>query len=188
MNFNKALENAISKFDTSEFKKRIHDEDCTMTKYLPVLKEINKLGFLTLESQAGNHIKRRSSIDKKLHEIHEKAYIIGFMKEKDAIAFIRDISISTDKIAVHISVCNNNIDIPASLDIPLTITMIDGDVTIHTHMSFVIPEKINKQYRKSVLLNDKDKVVLIMCYDNKWNRTASKKNGLFTDVKKSLNK
>ena len=34
--------------------------------------------------------------------------------------------------------------------------------------------------------NKNDKIVLILCWDTKWNRNASSVNGLFTDVLKIL--
>jgi hypothetical protein len=170
MKFNAAQKKAIIKFDDPEFIKNIKEEDPTMVKHLDILKEINKYGYLTKNSQAG----------RKSNE-YERAYIQGFMMKKNAIEFLKRMNINTDKNAIYVSVSNNNIE--SSFDIPLTIEK-NNKWEVVTHMSTTVPLRIWDQERKYLNL-DKD-VVYIFCWDPKWNRNASTKTGLFTDVLKIL--
>lgn len=85
-----------------------------MLSELYILKEINSHGFLTTESQAGRITKGKD------FKIHERAYITGFMLESDAPKFIKNMNLYTDKNAVFVPECNDDIKIPPSPDIPLT--------------------------------------------------------------------
>lgn len=168
MKFNAAQKKAVTKFDDPEFIANIKEEDPTMVKHLDILKKINEYGYLTKNSQAGRKTKNE----------YERAYIQGFMMKKDAIEFLKKMNIDTDKNAIYVSVSINNIE--SSFDIPLTIQL----NKVVTHMSTTVPLRIWNQERKYLNL-DKD-VVYIFCWDPKWNRNASSKTGLFTDVLKIL--
>ena len=172
MKFKAAQKKAVAKFDTVEFIENIKDEDSTMVKHLDILKQINECGYLTTNSQAGRKTKS---------VYHERSYILGFMLKKDAIQFIENMNINTDKIAVYLSI--NNADSDTKLDIPLTIEKKD-QLKVFTHMSTSIPKRFWERERKQLNLNDD--VVYIFCWDPIWNRNASNKNGLFTDVLKVL--
>ena len=147
-----------------------------MVKHLPLLQKMNKHGFLTINSQAGNRSKGKG------YEILERAYVVGFMKEKDAEQFIKNMAIRTDKNAIYVPVCNET---PSSLDVPLTITKKD-DVTVNTHMSTSLPKEAEEFFRKMASLSKSEKVVFIFCWDPMWCRLASRRNGLFTEVLKVL--
>jgi hypothetical protein len=41
-------------------------------------------------------------------------------------------------------------------------------------------------FRKEANINKTEKIVYVFCWDTKWNRDASNKTGLFTDVYKIL--
>ena len=99
MKFNAAQKKAVTLFNNPEFIKNIKEEDPTMVKHLDILKKINENGYLTKNSQAG----------RKSNE-YERAYIQGFMMEKDAIIFIKKMNIATDKNAIYVSITNSNID------------------------------------------------------------------------------
>ena len=75
MKFAEAQKKAVDLFETEAFLQRIKEEDATMLKHLPLLQKMNKHGFLTVESQAGNRSKGKG------YEILERAYVVGFMKE-----------------------------------------------------------------------------------------------------------
>jgi len=165
MKFNAAQKKAIIKFDDPEFIKNIKEEDPTMVKHLNILKKINENGYLTKNSQAG----------RKSNE-YERAYIQGFMMKKDAIEFLKRMNIETDKNAIYVSINEKE----PLFNIPLTIQL----NKVVTHMSTTIPLRVWDQERKYLNLN-KD-VVYIFCWDPKWNRNASTKTGLFTDVLKIL--
>ena len=179
MKFADALKKATTLFDSNSFFERIKDEDPTMIKYLPLLQKINKSGFLTTQSQAGNRTKGFSSHDGEPYELLERAFITGFMLEKDAVKFIKNMAVHTDKNAIYVPVCKET---PASLDIPLTIVRRKSDIRIETHMSTSLPKSTEASFRKMVHLNKSEKVVFIFCWDSKWCRSASDKNGLFTEV------
>lgn len=177
MEFNDALQNSVKLFSNPEFIKDI-EEDRTMLKYLPILKKMNELGFLTIESQAGKKVKK--------YNIIEKAYVKGFMKKQNAEKFIKYLNIYKDKIAFIIYPVDNNIDIPPIFDIPLTITKNKNSITIDTHISTIIPKSVFNMYLKETKISNKEDVVLIFCYDNKWNRLADKPDGLFTEILQAL--
>ena len=174
MKFRATQKNAVSMFDNPEFIANIKDEDSTMVKHLNVLKQINQHGYLTTNSQAGRKITTNIII-------YERAYIIGFMMKKDAIEFIKNMNIETDKNAIQVSINNGVID--PKLDIPLSIEKIKNKWEVFTHMSPTIPLRILNQERKKLNLDDG---VYIFCWDPKWNRNASSSSGLFTDVLKIL--
>jgi hypothetical protein len=180
MKFKEAQAAAVYMISSPEFIERIREEDDSMLKHLDLLKTINQLGYITTESQAGNKKVGKSS------EIMERAYINGFMLETYAIKFIKNMAILTDKNAVHIPRCSDDIHLPASLDIPLTIVKKDDTVVVHTHMATAVPISHWDQERKQAKLNKSDKIVYISCWDTKWNRDASSATGLFTDVIKIL--
>ena len=170
MKFNAAQKKAVTKFDDPDFIENIRDEDPTMVKYLNILKQINEYGLLTTNSQAG----------RKTPTIYERSYILGFMLKKDAIKFIQRMSIETDKVAMSPSLALAD----PKLDIPLTIQK-KKKWEVFTHMSTSVPERFFHKEREQLNLDDKD-IVYIFCFDPKWNRYASSKNGLFTDILKVL--
>ena len=186
MKFVEAQKRSVSMFSAPGFIKDIREEDPTMVKHLSLLKTMNQCGYITKESQAGNKSVGKSVIDGKPFEIIERAYIAGFMLEVDAIQFIKNLGIFTDKNAVFVPYCSDDIHLPASLDVPLTITK-KGDITkVVTHMSTTFPESHWHQERKQAKLNKSEKIAYIFCWDTKWNRNASSATGLFTDVIKTL--
>lgn len=180
MKFKEAQAAAISMISSPEFIERIREEDDSMLKHLDLLKTMNQHGYITTGSQAGNKKFGKS------FEIIERAYITGFMLETDAIKFIKNMGVLTDKNAMYIPRCSDDIHLPASLDIPLTITKKDGTIVVHTHMATALPMSHWDQQRKQAKLNKSDKIVYIFCWDTKWNRDASSASGLFTDVIKIL--
>lgn len=174
MKFRDALPLWIEKLSSQEFIDMIISEDERMLKYVDILIEINKNGFLTLESQSGT--------PKRKFKISEKAYICGFMEEEKAEEFIKKMSIQTDKNVIYVPFCSDDIYIPGNLDFPLTII---GD-EVNTHMSAALPVRMYRQYLREAKINKSEKVVYIYCWDPKWNRNAAGKKGLFTEVLKVL--
>ena len=189
MKFNDVLLKRVEMFSKPEFIERVTDEDKTMLKHLDILKEINIHGFITNESQAGNHRKFKKPNENTQYEIIERAYISGFMLESIASKFITSLSIETDKIAFFIPCVNDDVYLPSQLDIPLTIIVKDGKYSeTHTHMSSAFPKSHWESERKQLNLNKSEKIVFIECIDYKWKRNASSPHGLFTDVLNTLKK
>jgi hypothetical protein len=177
MKFKHAIVDAVKTLASDAFIKRIKEEDDTMLKHLTILKEINKYGFITNNSQTGN------KTVKEPYEIKQRAYISGFMLETMAQHFIKNMGLYTDKGAIYIPICDT---IPSNLDIPLTITKINGKIQTDTHMSSALPFSVWESYRKQLHINKNEKIVFIFCWDLKWCRNASGPSGLFTDVLKIL--
>jgi hypothetical protein len=174
MKFEDVKTDRIKMFDTTKFLERIKEEDSRMLKYLPLLKKMNEYSFITIESQAGLHIKTSKN--------NEKAYVSGFIQESKAEKFIKHLSLNSDKVAFIIYVVDNSFDIPSKYDIPLTT---ENDKVV-THMSTIIPQSIINMYKKEIKINKSEKIVLIECIDPKFNRDAKTKDGLFVDVLKTL--
>ena len=185
MKFQDAQEKAVKMLSSKDFIERVKEEDETMLEQLILLKDINKQGFLTVNSQAGRKEKGKSFQTGKPYEMNEKAYVMGFMQESKAEAFIKKMSF-TDKNAAFVPFCDDKMHLPSNLDIPLTIIKTEGHTRIETHTSLVLPESVWNSYRKQVKLNVTEKIVFITCWDTKWNRNASAANGLFTDILKVL--
>jgi len=155
-------------------------EDAQTT--LPALKqllEINRLGFLTEDSQQGI-IKAN---------IHERAYIVGIMKEADAELFVKNMSLFTDKVCMIISVIDKY-DSTTYDKIPLTYTTNYnkiGKYNIDTAMTAIYPQEQWDFVRKQGFnIAKSEKVVPVFCYDVKWGRKATIADGLFTSVIKVL--
>ena len=106
------------------------------------------------------------------------------MLENDAKIFINNISINTDKIAINIE--QNAINWDSQISIPLTIEKVNNKWKVFTHMSTTVPPKYYWAQQTNLGINNSHKVLYILCFDPKWNRNASSKNGLFTDVLKIL--
>lgn len=186
MNFNKAKEKAIRMLSSDEFKERVLEEDASMLDHINNLIKINKKGFITTESQGGRKTTGKSP-EGKHYTIEERAFISGFMLEKKAEEFIKTMNTETDKNAIFIPYCDDKVYLPSDLDIPLTITKKSGEKTeITTHTSSVLPKTIWEMYRKQAGIKKTEKIVHVFCWDTKWNRNASKKNGLFIDIIKHL--
>lgn len=152
-----------------------------MLRFLPRFLEINQLDFLTTNSQAGHAQKGTSAITGKPYTSSERAYLEGFLPEAKAEQFIKNMALHTDKNAIFVPSCTS-FDIPSNLDIPLTITESEGKQKINTHMSTAVPTSHTDMLRKQLKLNKSEKVFYIFCWDPMWNRLASNKNGLFSDV------
>ena len=182
MKFVEAIKEARKKLSSDEFKNRIKEEDSKMVKFIPTFLELNKLGFLSTNSQAGHYKKGKSSYHTgKPYTVSERAYLEGFLPQKVAEKFITNMGLHTDKVAIFLPHCEK-VDIPPSLDVPLTILESEGKTTVATHTSTAIPTSFFEINRKEWKLNKSENVVMVFCWDPKWNRLASNKNGLFTDV------
>lgn len=186
MKFKDAIKYSVQVFSSPEFVERIKTEDPKMVKHLLILKKINANGFLTTESQGGHKWSGTSVVDGQPTTIIERAYLSGFMLETTAAAFIKNIGLLTDKNAIYVPPCNDNIHLPVSLDIPVTVTKTKHKYVITTHMSVALPQSVWQSYRKQAHINKTEKVVYIQCWDPKWNNNASSSSGLFTDVLRTL--
>ena len=180
MKFNEAKAQAVALFNSAEFKERVNEEDATMLRQLAILQEINRHGFITVNSQAGAKTKGKHHETGKAYENIERAYLMGFMPETEAPEFIKNMGLKTDKNAVFVPVCSD-IKLPSALDVPLTITKSGGAVRVDTHFSSALPKSAFDSFKKQVKLSKSEKVVFIFCWDSEWGR-----KGLFKDVLRIL--
>ena len=176
MKFQEIIKQQLKLFDSNDFIKDRESEDETMLKHLEILKEINKNGFITTNSQAGN----RHKTD--LIDHQERSYLTGFMREKDAILFIKKMGIYTDKVVAEI--CET--DISPICRIPVTILkyLKTDKISIETKIDFQLSKNKLKNELKhlNIELNKDEKIVWLECYDPIWLRNASDKDGLFSQV------
>lgn len=166
--FSKVKSNMIKYLQSNEFKSR--EDSQSNKKSVTDLIEMNKKGYITIDSQNGT----------KKNPIIERAYVLGFMKNKKALEFKKNFIFSGFNCIIVVPVKDENI--PPQYDIPLTI---EHDKII-THMSSVIPIKYMKFEMKNIGLNTKEDVLMVLCYDTKWGRNASKNNGLYKAIVKYL--
>lgn len=146
-----------------------------MLKYLPLLKEINKCGYLTTNSQAGNTLKVNSVFDNTPYVYRERAYICGYMTLEKASKFIYNLSVNTDKQAICLTPIPESIadKIPRSLNIPLTLEDNKNVIKSFTHMGTSLSFQNDYTFRKEIHLNKNDPSVFIFCWDPIWERIAS---------------
>ena len=180
--FKDAIQKSVDMLSSPEFLQRVKEEDNTMLQHMKILKEINAKGFLTENSQGGHKSSGVSKLDGKRYEMNERAYLVGFMLESVATEFIKKCNIYTDKNVMFVPHCEDNLYVPSSLDIPLTITKKGKEIIVETHTSSALPVSVWNSFRKRSHIDKSEKVVFLQCWDSKWNRNASSEKGLFTDV------
>jgi hypothetical protein len=187
MKFLDAAKQTATMLGSTEFHKAQLCEDPQMITQLPILQEINRHRFLTTESQSGVHRRGTSVLNGKPYEMSERAFLTGFMLEADAIKFLKVFNL-TDKNATYIPFCNEEVRLPTSLDMPVTIIK-QGRVTeVTTHTPLTYPKSQWEFLRKNAHINKSEPIVAIYCWDSHWNRLASGKKGLFTEVLATLKK
>jgi hypothetical protein len=72
-----------------------------------------------------------------------------------------------------------------TLDIPLTTQYTPAGklARIVTHLSSYLPNSVLSQYKKTAQLSNSDNtIVYLTCWDSTWNRNATSKLGLFTQI------
>lgn len=181
MKFADAKKAALKRIASDEFLKDREEEDPKMIKFIPTFLAMNKLNLLTFDSQGGHFTKGISVFSGKPYTQYERAYVLGFLPEVQAEAFLRIMALETDKNAIFVPTCSD-FDSPRKFDVPLTVTKEQGKLEVHRAMSVAIPPSYFDFILKQMKLNKSEKVVMIFCWDPIWNRLASNKNGLFTDV------
>jgi hypothetical protein len=178
---------AIMRFDTQQFQESISTNK-HMKELIPTLKEINRLGLLTIESQPGKHVNYKHFLTNEDVEYSEKAFIAGFMQEELATKFIQYFNINTDKFAMAITIAGNEVDMSVKLDFPMRIIKNKFQCTteVHKHMSTSVPIDWFMVKRSHLFISPRENLVYLYCFDNKWNRLGNAEDGLFTDVLNAL--
>ena len=188
MSFSLNRNRRIKLLQSQRFLNRVRDEDPYMIPIIPSLISINKLGFITIDSQSGRKESGISYLDGLPYLLLYRSYVFGVMTSQLAKLFISRFNYPhLHSIIVPIV---NNAEPSVANDIPLTISRKkDGD-TIITHMSKVLPKRIASNYLAQAgfdtRYDSKTDLVFIFCWDSKWLRPALHKNGLFTSIIKTL--
>ena len=187
MDWEVAIKMAIMRFDTQQFQESISTNK-HMKELVPTLKEINRLGLLTIESQPGKHVNYKHFLTNEDVEYSEKSFIAGFMQEEMAAKFIQYFNINTDKFAMAITIAGNEVDMSVKLDFPMRIIKNKFQCTteVHKHMSTSVPIDWFMVKRSHLFISPRENLVYLYCFDNKWNRLGNEKDGLFTDVLKAM--
>lgn len=188
MKFSDALKESVKHLRSPEFHERVVSEDERMLSEIDILVKINQKGFLTFNSQSGRSINKR--IDNKPYRYIERSYIMGFMLKTEAEKFMHHMHMNTDKMVLLVPYCrgkdSERFYDERQYDVPLTVEYFDGKEKVHTHMSVAIPRAYMEQEMKHAKINKSEPVEMIFCFDPKWNRYSSSKNGLFTQVLAAL--
>ena len=107
MKYSKAIHKMIKYLDSDEFSNR-NDAKNTI-KSIPILKNINKKGYLTTDSQEGILSSGKHYITGKNFKMKERAYIIGFIKTQDAIKYSENLNKNSDKVAMIIYIISDKL-------------------------------------------------------------------------------
>lgn len=173
---------------SAKFKKQISEESPENLPFLTEISKLNKRGLLTIDSQPG--IKTSFLDDKGTKvRIHQRAYIIGFMKPEKAEKLNKAIAFE-EIVMLFIHIDSSKADIkfyPASHDIPVTITEKDSDdYQVTTHISNAMPLSQFEFEMKNAHINKNEKVVMVAFIDLKWNRSTDFSKGLLTTLTQYL--
>jgi hypothetical protein len=181
----KVCNNMAAFLNSSKFiKPEMEDEN--MIKCVPLLQKINKLGFLTENSQRGSITQNPN----KTITI-ERAYLNGLMPLEQAKIFIKKFNISGNQIAYYMPIFHMNKkqeQTVIDLMMPVTITLNrknklkQVDSRQPTTFPHYVSEGILKAIHLSPQLYKNLNIVHIICIDPVWKRIAESKNGLFTNV------
>lgn len=98
--FERARKVALRVMQLPIWQKGIGEEDPLMLAHIPQLIRINKLGMITINSQAGYVRHFKSAKTGKRLTMAERAYCIGFVREDTADKILRWMWTHTDKYAV----------------------------------------------------------------------------------------
>jgi len=177
MKFKEVQKNIISYLSSEEFKSR---EDAQTTN-TDLLIEINKLGFITENSQEGVIQKGYNKETKLSYEIHERAYVTGFMLKDKALDFVNKIN-NSNKVAFIVSECSDEKYIYVSISKNSKTNEFKGDTKLYTSLSSEIINAIKKDMK----LNKSENIEFICCFDPVYGRKASSKYGLYKTIIDSL--
>ena len=182
MKFQAAVEIWVEHLLSHEFKERVLEEDPTMLKHIPILAEINRHGFVTNNSQAGR------KHGKQAWEIWERAFLNGFMLQSQAVPFIKEMALHTDKVAqvLHPTTDKATLELTSALNVPLTLEK--NKEKTETHMPNTVSISQLDRWRKECHIDKTEKIVFVVCYDLTWNRSAVGAKGLFKEILRILKK
>jgi hypothetical protein len=128
--FERAKRVALRMMRTRMWQKAIGEEDPMMVAHFPQLARINKLGMITINSQAGHVRHYRSVQTGKQKTMAERAYCQGFVRPHEADEILRWMWAHTDKYAVKPQVGDDSVDGKVFADVgTFGVTTNDGGAT-----------------------------------------------------------
>ena len=138
---------------------------------VPLLQDMAKYGFIVVDHQMG--IRRKGTTD-----VHERAYVTGFMLESLAEKFLPTVTLYTDKTAIFTPV----VEYMHQFGTPVKVEYKDRKMTIKSVIENELDEDIFDEYIKEAKLSFQEPIVYITCWDPVWNRNATDSSGLFYQV------
>ncbi len=188
MKFEDAQKKMITYLSSEEFSNREDAQDTK--KSIDFLKQIIKKGYITENSQEGSHTKGFNKETKKYYEVEERAYVSGFMKKEQGLAFINSINTNTDKVAFQIQPSQGNVMPDAKIGLTKqrigSKLPLKSEFTIVTSFRTSLPMNTIDIVRKQTHISKSEHVMYICCFDPVYGRQASKKNGLYEAILSSL--
>ena len=118
-------------------------------------------------------IRRKGTTD-----VHERAYVTGFMLESLAEHFLPYVTLYTDKTAIFTPV----VEYMHQFGTPTRVEYKDKKMTITNVIENEIDEYVFDEYIQEAKLSFHEPIVYITCWDPMWNRNATDKTGLFYQV------
>jgi hypothetical protein len=151
--FERAKRVALRMMRTRMWQKAIGEEDPMMVTHFPQLARINKLGMITINSQAGHVTHYKSVQTGKLATIAERAYCEGFVRPHEADEILRWMWAHTDKYAVKMQVGDDAVDDKVFADVGVFgVTTQDGGATWFTNVRPSGPASLrNENYPSSAV-------------------------------------
>ena len=207
--FGRAQRASLRMMRTRMWKKAMAEEDPLMVAHFPQLARINKLGMITINSQAG-HVKHyKSAQTGKLGTRAERAYCQGFVRPHEADEILRWMWAHTDKYAVKMQVGDDAVDKKVFADVgKFGVTTRDGGSTWITTARPSGPALLRTwnypseeiwnasttedraQARRAIGRNLADPIpdsaVCLLLVDMTIGRIASAPTGLFSEVERCL--
>jgi hypothetical protein len=186
MKFQDAQKFVIKYLESDSFKNREDAQDTIIA--IPLLKTINTKGFITQDSQQGINSSGYNSSTGLYYSMKERAYVNGFMKQKDTQKFISWMNTYTDKIAFIVYQVDNDIDFSILPFIPVTVSATGKNknelnhFVPNTRIRTILPENDIKFLKKTSKLSLKEQIDYISVIDPVYGRKAMNKNGLLSDI------
>ena len=203
--FERARKVALRVMRMPMWQKGIGEEDPLMVAHIPQLARINKLGMITINSQAGNVRYFKSAKTGKRGTVAERAYCIGFVPADTADKILRWMWAHTDKYAVKAYIGDDE-KLPDFARIGVT-TQDGGETWVTTVNPAGPPEFRNLNYPSAGHWNEwtreerarackafgpylaspvPESAVCLLFVDMTIGRLASAPSGLFSEIERCL--
>lgn len=191
----------VMKYLTSDKFKHRDDTESTLTS-IPKLLEINKAGFITVNSQEGIIKEGFDEKDDMFYELKERAYVEGFMKRKHGIEFIDKMNMNTNKVAYELRKTGDGKSWEFDSRIVVTIyregpqlplsAPFEYETCLHPSSAFLAfsfgddyyktYEEEGEEENPGGIDNENDDVIKVVCFDPQYGRQAGGLNGLYQSI------